>query len=405
MESQPAIRADQLQQAMEKLRANAQAVAELARKEQETAGKLDQLRSDRDWRQKEAQRRAEEIARQAQRAAQQSPKQNGEFQQQAQTMNEAAAAFEARRQRSGAAADRAGGQGVGRSKPAVGRCRKATTCRAQQGQAVVNAEHAKEASQIARASNEMKQLGHLEKELARKLEEMNVSPAEQLKQLATGQEQMRGELKHIGQELERTKAKLADLSPQVARVIDNAPEAAKDRIPEKMRAATEEMKSNNTPQASQSARTAQQDLNRMADQLTRARRRGGWKTDGGADGGSDAAAGYAAIGPPPRSTTPATRWSRRRVSSIKARRSRASSRLPMRRSRSNRWSRQARSLSNSSWSQPCSRWRRNRQQNRRRNRLRSRRPARNRRAWTPRWAARDRALPNGRRLSCGCAAS
>lgn len=276
LESQPSIRADQLQQAMEKLRANAQAVAELARKEQETAGKLDQLRSDRDWRQKEAQRRAEEIARQAQRAAQQSPKQNGEFQQQAQTMNEAAAALkrgdnQVARQRIEQAARAAGDQ----SQRLADAAKQRRAERSKDRRA--NAERAKEASQIARASNEMKQLGHLEKELARKLEEMGTGPTEQLKQLATGQEQMRGELKHIGQELERTKAKLADLSPQVARTIDNAPDAAQNRIPEKMRAATEEMKSNKAQQASQSARTAQQDLNRMADQLTRAAAEAGGK--------------------------------------------------------------------------------------------------------------------------------
>ncbi|MFA7002673.1 MAG: hypothetical protein WC429_01430 [Verrucomicrobiia bacterium] len=269
LESQPTIRADQLQQAMEKLKASAQAVAELARKEQETAGKLDQLRSDRDWRQKEAQRRAEEIARLAQRNTQQHPKQAGDFQQQAQKMNEASEALkrgdnEAARQRIEQASKSSGDQSQ----------RLADAAKQQRAQKSkdrrLNAERAKEASQTARASNEMKQLAHMEKELVRKLEEMGTGPTEQLKQLATGQEQMRGELQHIGQELDRTKSKLADLAPQVAKAIESAPESAKERIPEKMRVATEEIKSRNTQQASQNARSAQQDLSRMADQLTRA---------------------------------------------------------------------------------------------------------------------------------------
>ncbi|MBI5686691.1 MAG: DUF4175 family protein [Verrucomicrobia bacterium] len=269
LESQPTIRADQLQQAMEKLKASAQAVAELARKEQETAGKLDQLRSDRDWRQKEAQRRAEEIARHAQRSAQQSPKQAGNFQQQAQTMQEAAEALkrgdnEAARQRIEQASKASGDQSQ----------RLANAAKQQRAEKSkdrrVAAERAKEASQTARAANEMKQLAHLEKELARKLEEMGTGPTEQLKQLATGQEQMRGDLQQIGKELERTKSKLADLAPQVAKAIENAPEAAKNQIPEKMRSAANEMKSRNTQQASQNARSAQQDLHRIADQLTRA---------------------------------------------------------------------------------------------------------------------------------------
>jgi hypothetical protein len=269
LENQPTIRADQLHQAMEKLRASAQAVAELARKEQETAGRLDQLRSDRDWRQKEAQRRAEEIARHAQRDAQQHPKQAGDFQQQAQKMGEAAEALkrgdnEAARQRIEQAAKSSGDQSQ----------RLAETAKQMRPEKVkdrrVYQERAKEASQTAKASNEMKQLAHMENELAKRLQEMGTGPTEQFKQLATSQEQMRGDIQQIGKELERTKSKLADLAPQVAKAIESAPETAKGQIPEKMRTAAEEMKSRNTQQASQNARSAQQDLSRMADQLTRA---------------------------------------------------------------------------------------------------------------------------------------
>lgn len=270
LENQPTIRADQLQQAMEKLKASAQAVAELARKEQETAGKLDQLRSDRDWRQKEAQRRAEEIARHAQRSAQQSPKQAGDFQQQAQKMNEAAEALkrgdnEAARQRIEQASKSSDNQGQ-RLADAVKQQRAERSSKDRKAMA----ERAKEMSQTARASNEMKQLAHMENDLARRLQEMGAGPTEQLKDLVNGQQQMTGELQHIGQELERTKSKLADLAPQVAKAIESAPEAAKNQIPEKMRGATEEIKSRNMPQASQATRAAQQDLSRMADQLTRA---------------------------------------------------------------------------------------------------------------------------------------
>ena len=269
LENQPAIRADQLQQAMDKLKASAQAVAELARKEQETAGKLDQMKNDRDWRQKEAQRRAEEIARQAQRDAQQNPKQAGDFQQQAQTMNDAVEALkrgdnEAARQRIEQAAKSSGDQGQ----------RLADTAQKQRAERNkdkrAGAERAKEAAQTMRIAQAMKQLAHLESELARKMGEMGAGPTEQLKELAAGQQQMSGDLQQIGRELDRTKAKLADLAPQVAKAIENAPETAKNQIPEKMRGAAEEMKSRNTPEAAKNARGAQQDLSRMADQLTRA---------------------------------------------------------------------------------------------------------------------------------------
>ncbi|MCX6901207.1 MAG: DUF4175 family protein [Verrucomicrobia bacterium] len=269
LESEPAIRAEQLQQAMEKLKAGAQAVGELARKEQETAGKLDQMKNDREWRQKEAQRRAEEIARQAQRDAQQHPKQAADFQQQARTMNEAAEALKrgdnvAARDRSEHAAGSSGDQ----SQHLADTAKQQRAERSKDKRA--NAERAKEASQTARASQAMKQLAHMEKELARKLGETGTGVTEQLNELAANQQQMSGQLQHIGQELDRTKSKLADLAPQIAKAIDSAPEAAKNQIPEKMRGAAEEMKSRNTPEAAKGARSAQQDLSRMADQLTRA---------------------------------------------------------------------------------------------------------------------------------------
>jgi hypothetical protein len=269
LESEPAIRAEQLQQAMEKLKAGAQAVAEMARKQQETAGKLDQMKSDREWRQKEAQRRAEEIARLAQREAQQHPKQASDFQQQAKAMTDAAETLKrgdnpAARDRIEQAAKSSGDQGQRLSDAAQKqRAEKSKDRKA-------SAERAKEAAQVLRTAQAMKQLAHMESELARRLSEIGVGVPEQLKEMASNQQQMTGQLQNIGKELEQTKSKLADLAPQVAKAIDTAPDAAKNRIPEKMRGAAEEMKARNTPEAAKGARAAQQDLSRMADQLARA---------------------------------------------------------------------------------------------------------------------------------------
>jgi hypothetical protein len=276
LESEPTIRAEQLQQAMEKLKAGAQAVAEMARKQQETAGKLDQMKSDREWRQKEAQRRAEEIARLAQREAQQHPKQAAEFQQQARAMTDAAETLKrgdnpAARDRIEQAAKSSSDQGQRLSDAAQKqRAEKSKERKASAERAKENAERAKEAAQMLRTAQAMKQLAHMESELARRLSEIGAGVPEQLKEMASNQQQMTGQLQNIGKELEQTKSKLADLAPQVAKAIDTAPDAAKNRIPEKMRGAAEEMKARNTPEAAKGARAAQQDLSRMADQLARA---------------------------------------------------------------------------------------------------------------------------------------
>ncbi len=269
LESEPSIRADQLQQALDKLRAGAQAVGELARKEQEMAGKLDQLRSERDWRQKDAQRHAEEIARQAQRAAQQSPPQAGDFQKQAQAMSVAAEALkrgdnEAARRQIEQTAKSSSDQGQSLVKAAQ-------KARAEAGRDKrANAERAREAAQTAKAGQAMQSLSRLESELARKLGETSAGPAQQMDQFAGDQRQMSGELQRVGEELGQTKSKLAELAPEVAKAMTDAPEAAKERIPEKMRGSAEQIKSGNTPQAAQDARGAQQALDKLADQLARA---------------------------------------------------------------------------------------------------------------------------------------
>ena len=269
LETEPSIRADQLQQALEKLRASAQAVGELARKEQEMAGKLDQLRSERDWRQKEAQRHAEEIARQAQRAAQQNPSQAGDFQKQAQALNNATEAL--KRGDNKAARQQIEQSSKSSAERGQNLVKTAQKTRAEAGKdRRANAERAREAAQTAKAGQTMQSLSRQESELARKLAEMSASPAQQMDQFAGDQRQMSGELQRVGEELGQTKSKLADLAPEVAKAMTDAPETAKEKIPEKMRSSAEQMKSRNTAQAAQDSRGAQQSLDRLADQLARA---------------------------------------------------------------------------------------------------------------------------------------
>ena len=108
LQSDPALNAAQQQSAADKLRSAAQAVAELARKEGDTANRINQLHNERQWRPREDSRRVEDMGRAALKTARQTPELAAPVQRAQQAMQQAAEAI--RREDYAAAQQRLQGQ-------------------------------------------------------------------------------------------------------------------------------------------------------------------------------------------------------------------------------------------------------------------------------------------------------
>ncbi|MBI5396511.1 MAG: DUF4175 family protein [Verrucomicrobia bacterium] len=262
LQSDPSLRAAQQESAKDKIRAAAQAVAELARKEGDAANRINQLHNERQWRPKEDARHVEEMGRATQKIAQQAPDQAAPFQRAQQAMQRAADAI---KREDYAAAQ----QQLQQSAQALKADAKQAKEQAKEQQKA-HPRDRRQAAKTATAASAMDQLARRQEEFAGQVRQTATARDEQARNLAGQQTQMKQDLQKLGRELATARDQIKSSEPELAKAMEGAPEAASEKIPPTMQSSAEQLQARNTLQGERDARSAEQALSRLAEQLARA---------------------------------------------------------------------------------------------------------------------------------------